>query len=146
MDPQARLLRASLSCILQTAKDGDSQKCSEQTAPGVRYKSVHGWRQNIAQHCLVFSSTALIFKLFSFWRPYLLTFLLDISKTTDSTSNAAHPNLSWCSCQHLFLQVFLPSDKAYIFKPTRSLETCQTTRTHQSLSHRFGGSFPHQLF
>lgn len=41
----------------------------------------------------------------------------------------------WCSCQYLFLGVFLPSGKIHIFKPARCLEICQTTSTDQSLSH-----------
>ena len=94
-----------------------------------------GQSQNIMQHCFVFSFISLISKSFSLWSPSLPDFSAWHYKDYHwyhqlySTSDPR-----WCSCQYLFLGVFLPSGKVHIFKPARCLEIHQTTSTDQSLT------------
>lgn len=111
------------------------------------YKSVYSQSQNIMQHCFIFSFISLISKSFSLWSPSFPDFSAWHYKDHHwyhqlySTSDPR-----WCSCQYLFLRVFLPSGKVHNFKPARCLEICQTTSTDLSLSHHFGRPFTHSYY
>lgn len=122
---QTRLVSVLSTHIWKTSKDVDCQTILSYlwliilkvTFFFFSYTSLHGKRQNITQHCFIFSFISLISKSLSLWSPSFLDFYAWHYKGhhwyhwLHSTSDP-----KWCPHQYLFLRAISPSGKVHVFK------------------------------